>query len=68
MTVVLVVGSLVAIHTQSPGYRHATTPGYAALADRVGQASDRTGAQLSPSMAAAPTLTDRPFPARPGPC
>ena len=56
VTVVLVAGSLLAIHTQSKGYRNATTSGYAALADKVGQASTLTGAQLSALMAEAPTL------------
>lgn len=62
LTVVLVIGSLVAIHTQSQGYRDATTRGYAALADQIGQASARTGAQLSTLMAEAPTLSDQAFP------
>ncbi len=62
ITVVLVGGSLVAIHTQSQGYRSATTAGYAALADRVGQASTRTGSELSTLIAGAPTLTDAALP------
>ena len=62
VTLVLVGGSLLAIHTQSQGYRDATTRGYAALADQVGQASARTGAQLSTLMAGAATLTNEQFP------
>jgi len=62
VTLVLVAGSLLAIHTQSQGYRDATTRGYAALADRIGQESTRTGAQLSTLMAGAPTLTNQKFP------
>lgn len=62
ITVVLVAGSLLAIHTQSKGYRDATTVGYVALADPIGQASARTGAQLSALMAAAPSLTNGQFP------
>lgn len=62
VTVVLVAGSLLAIHTQSQGYRDATTRGYAALADRVGQASTATGAQLSALMAEAPDLTNQVYP------
>ena len=62
VTVLLVAGSLIAIHTQSQGYRDATTRGYAALADQIGQASSRTGAQLSSLMAGAPSLTDQAFP------
>jgi len=62
VTLVLVAGSLIAIHTQSRGYRAMTTTGYAALADRLGQASDRTGAQLSALMAEAPSLTNAAFP------
>ena len=54
ITVVLVAGSLIAIHTQSKGYRSATTAGYVALADRVGQASTATGARLSSLMAGRP--------------
>ncbi len=64
VTLVLVAGSLLAIHTQSQGYRDATTRGYVALADQVGQASTRTGAQLSRADGgAAPTLPDQRFPA-----
>ena len=62
VTVVLVAGSLIAIHTQSKGYRTPTTAGYVALADRVGQASTRTGATLSTLMAGAPSLTNSAFP------
>ncbi len=62
ITLVLVGGSLIAIHTQSQGYRTTTTAGYAALADRVGDASTRTGAELSSLMAGAPTLTNSAFP------
>jgi len=61
-TVVLLVGSLLAVHTQSQGYRDATTRGYAALADQVGQASARTGARLSSLMAGAGALPDRAYP------
>ena len=66
VTVVLVAGSLLAIHTQSQGYRDATTRGYAGLADQVGLASTRTGSRLSDLMASAPTLANRklPFTAR----
>jgi hypothetical protein len=62
LTVVLVAGSLLAIHTQSQGYRDATTRGAAALADQVGQASTRTGSRLSDLMASAPTLANRALP------
>ena len=62
VTVVLVAGSLLAIHTQSRGYRDATTRGYAALADQVGRASTRTGSQLSALMGKAATLTNQKFP------
>jgi hypothetical protein len=66
ITVVLIAGSLLAIHTQSQGYRDATTRGYAALADQLGQASTRTGSRLSGLMASAPSLANRtlPFTAR----
>jgi len=59
---VLVAGSLLAIHTQSQGYRDATTRGYAALADQVGRASTITGGQLSALMASAPGLGNEQFP------
>ena len=62
ITVVLVAGSLLAIHTQSTGYRSTTPAGYVALADRVGMASTATGAQLSTLIAGAPTLTNSAFP------
>ena len=54
VTVVLVGGSLIAIHTQSAGYRTSTTAGYAALADRVGRPPTRPASELSPSMAGGP--------------
>jgi hypothetical protein len=62
VTVVLVAGSLLAIHTQSVGYRNVTTTGYAALADKVGQASTLTGAQLAAVIAEAPTLPNTRLP------
>jgi hypothetical protein len=62
VTVVLVAGSLLAIHTQSTGYRSATTAGYVALADRSGQASSATGARLAKLMTDAPSLTNAAFP------
>jgi hypothetical protein len=62
ITIALVAGSLLAIHTQSQGYRDATSSGYAVLADRVGVASTDTGARLSSLIASAPTLTDGSFP------
>ena len=62
VTVVLVGGSLLAVHTQSQGYRTDTTSGYAALADPVAAASTVTGARLSALMAGAPTLTNEQFP------
>ncbi len=62
LTAVLLVGSLLAIHTQSQGYRDATTRGYAALADQVGLASTRTGSQLSSLLGKAGSLTNGAFP------
>jgi hypothetical protein len=62
VTVVLVAGSLLAIHTQSAGYRNATTSGYVALANKIGQESTLTGAQLSKLMAEAPTLPNARLP------
>lgn len=62
VTVALVGGSLLAIHTQSTGYRSATTTGYVALADQTGQASTVAGARLAKLMADAPSLTNSAFP------
>jgi hypothetical protein len=62
VTAVVVAGSLLAIHTQSRGYRDATTRGDAVLADQVGQASARTGTQLSALLAGASALTNKRFP------
>lgn len=62
VTVVLVGGSLLAIHTQSTGYRSATAAGYVALADRTGQASTATGDRLARLMAEVPSLTNSAFP------
>jgi hypothetical protein len=62
VTAILVAGSLIAVHTQSRGYRTATTTGYAALADRVAQESTRTGALLSDLMAGAPALANQALP------
>ncbi len=62
VTIVLVSGSIVAIHTQSKDYRDATTIGYASLADHLGSASTQTGAQLAALMAKAPDLTNQKFP------
>ena len=62
VTVVLIGGSLLAIHTQSSAYRSATTSGYVALADRIGQTSTATGARLSTLIAGVPTLADGTFP------
>jgi len=62
VTVVLVAGSLIAIHTQSKGYRSATTAGYVALVDPLGQASARTGARLATLMAGAASLQDTALP------
>ena len=63
VTLVLVGGSLLAIHTQSQGYRNSTTAGYIALADPIGQASTRTGARLAAVMDGAASLPDTAFPA-----
>ncbi len=62
ITLVLVVGSLLAVHTRSAGYRSATTAGWAALAGRVAGASEQTGVRLAALMAKAPTLPNRAFP------
>ena len=61
ITVVLVAGSLIAIHTQSKGYR-CYPAGYVALADRVGQTSTATGARLSTLMGQAAFMPTSAFP------
>lgn len=62
MTLVLVVGSIAEIHAQSSGYRSSTDSGYGALAVRVVDASNQTGAQLAAVMASAPSLTNQALP------
>ncbi len=62
VTLVLIVGSLVAAHTQSAGYRSATTSGYAMLAARTADASTTTGRRLAELVAGAPGLTNQKFP------
>ncbi len=62
LTAVLVVGSLVAIHTQSQDYRSATTTGYGALAARTATDSAQTGSQLAALMNRASGLTNAKFP------
>jgi hypothetical protein len=56
--VVVVVGSFAEIHRQSSAYRTSTNTGYAELASRVVQASNRTGAQLVALVDGAPQLTN----------
>jgi hypothetical protein len=55
----LVVGSLVEIHAQSNGFRTATSAGYGALAARVADASNQTGAQLASLLSRAPQLDNQ---------
>jgi hypothetical protein len=62
ITVVLVAGSLIAIHTQSQGYRSATTAAYVALINPLGQASASTGARLATLVAGAASLSDTALP------
>jgi len=62
LTAVLIVGSLVAIHTQSQDYRSATTTGYGALAARTATDSTQTGSQLAALMNEASGLTNAKFP------
>lgn len=62
VTAVLVVGSVAEIHAQSSGYRSANDSGYGALASRVVEASNLTGAQLGAVMDAAPGLTNQALP------
>ncbi len=58
----MVVGSLAEINAQSSGYRASVNSGYAALATRVVDASNATGAQLGELMDEAPTLSNDPLP------
>lgn len=53
---VIVIGSVTEIHTQSSGYRHSSTTGFGALASKVARASTATGSRLSALMAGAPQL------------
>ena len=59
---VVVVGSFAEIHRQSSVYRTSTNTGYAELASRVVQASNRTGAQLATLVDRAPDLTNASIP------
>jgi hypothetical protein len=56
LVLILVIGSLVEINAQSSGIRSYTTAGYAALATRVLDSSNQTGAHLATLMKQAPTL------------
>jgi hypothetical protein len=62
VTLVLVVGSIAEIHAQSSGYRSSIDSGYGALAARVVDASNQTGAQLAAVMDSAPSLTNQALP------
>ncbi len=62
LTAVLIVGSLVAVHTQSQHYRSATTTGYGALAARTAADSTRTGSELAALMDEVSGLTNAKFP------
>ncbi|HWD51877.1 MAG TPA: hypothetical protein VG412_05725 [Acidimicrobiales bacterium] len=59
---VLVVGSIVEIHAQSAPYRRMTDQGYAALAVRVVDASNQSGARLAAVIYTAPTIPNQPLP------
>ncbi len=59
---VVVIGSLAEVNAQSGAYRASTNRGYAALATRVVDASNATGAQLGALMDEAPNLTNDPWP------
>ena len=55
----VILGSLIEIHAQSSGYRTATDTGYGALASRVVEASNQTGAELADLMDKAPQLPNQ---------
>jgi hypothetical protein len=59
---VLAIGSLVEVHTQSSAFRTSTNTGYGALASRVADDSNQTGAQLAGLLDTAPLLTNAPNP------
>ncbi|HEY7917161.1 MAG TPA: hypothetical protein VIC86_09315 [Acidimicrobiales bacterium] len=59
---VLAIGSLVEVHTQSSGFRTSTNTGYGALASRVADDSNQTGARLAHLLDTAPLLTNAPNP------
>jgi hypothetical protein len=59
---VLVIGSVVEIHAQSAPYRRMTDQGYAALASRVVDASNQSGARLAAVIYTAPSIPNQPLP------
>jgi len=59
---VLVIGSVVEIHAQSAPYRRMTDQGYAALASRVVDDSNQSGARLAAVIYTAPTIPNQPLP------
>ena len=59
---VLVIGSIVEIHAKSGPYRTTTDRGYAALASRVVDASNQSGARLAAVIFTAPSIPNLPFP------
>lgn len=62
VTIVLVAGTLLAVHTQSASYRTATTSSYVAMAQKVAEESARTGAHLATVLEGAPDLVNQAFP------
>jgi hypothetical protein len=59
---VLVIGSIVEIDAKSAPYRSMTDRGYAALASRVVDASNQSGARLAAVINTAPNIPNQPFP------
>ena len=62
LTAALAIGSVAEIHAQSSDYRTSIDTGYGALASRVVDASNQTGAELATLMDGAATLPNGPIP------
>ena len=62
VTIVLVAGSMLAVHTQSSQYRSSVTSGYSVMAQKVATASTHTGAALATALSTAPDLVNQAFP------
>lgn len=62
LALVVIVGSLIEIPTQSSGYRTSTNTGYGALVSHIVDASNQTGGQLAALMDRAPHIPNQQSP------